>query len=113
MKKFEYRTEYYSGRDDRGSVFAMNLDKLNKLGEEGWEMCGVFYNGSDTVYHFRKELPDDNKIQLKYKDLTIQATIIKDFGDKAIVLAQDRVSLAFKRNGRWESFTPGFDLLEF
>ena len=50
---------------------------------------------------------------MRYKDLVIRATIIKDFGNKAVVLSQDRVSLAFKRGEQWEAFSPGFDLLEF
>lgn len=103
MKKFEYTSIPLCDRIED------SLESLNKWGQEGWSFCDTF---AGSIF-LKRELPDDNEIQLKYKDLTIQATIIKDFGEKAIVLAQDRVSLAFKRNGRWESFTPGFDLLEF
>ncbi len=48
MKKFEYH--YHSGFLDVGD--------LNKLGEEGWELCTHKTDEYDTYneYHFKREI---------------------------------------------------------
>lgn len=46
MKKYEYNT----------ITLGMNdcLD-LNQLGDEGWEMCGVFHADYKITYYFKKK----------------------------------------------------------
>ena len=101
MKKFEY---LHQKRSDKPLI-----EELSDLGKEGWEFISEY----NKHLLLKREIPDKSEINMRYKDLVIKATIIKDFGNKAVVLSQDRVSLAFKRNGEWEAFTPGFDLLNF
>ena len=101
MKKFEY---LHQKRSDKSLI-----EELSDLGKEGWEFISEY----NKYLLLKREIPDKSEINMRYKDLVIKATIIKDFGNKAVVLSQDRVSLAFKRNGEWEAFTPGFDLLNF
>ena len=101
MKKFEY---LHQKRSDKSLI-----EELSDLGKEGWEFISEY----NKYLLLKREIPDESEINMRYKDLVIRATIIKDFGNKAVVLSQDRVSLAFKRNGEWEAFSPGFDLLEF
>ena len=101
MKKFEY---LHQKRSDKSLI-----EELSDLGKEGWEFISEY----NKHLLLKREIPDESEINVRYKDLVIKATIIKDFGNKAVVLSQDRVSLAFKRNGEWEAFSPGFDLLDF
>ena len=101
MKKFEY---LHQKRSDKPLI-----EELSDLGKEGWEFISEY----NKHLLLKREIPDESEINMRYKDLVIKATIIKDFGNKAVVLSQDRVSLAFKRNGEWEAFSPGFDLLDF
>ena len=101
MKKFEY---LHQKRSDKPLI-----EELSDLGKEGWEFISEY----NKHLLLKREIPDESEINMRYKDLVIRATIIKDFGNKAVVLVQDRVSIAFKRNGEWEAFSPGFDLLEF
>ena len=101
MKKFEY---LHQKRSDKSLI-----EELSDLGKEGWEFISEY----NKHLLLKREIPDKSEINMRYKDLVIKATIIKDFGNKAVVLSQDRVSLAFKRGEEWESFTPGFDLLGF
>ena len=101
MKKFEY---LHQKRSDKSLI-----EELSDLGKEGWEFISEY----NKYLLLKREIPDKSEINMRYKDLVIKATIIKDFGNKAVVLSQDRVSLAFKRNGEWEAFSPGFDLLDF
>ena len=101
MKKFEY---LHQKRSDKPLI-----EELSDLGKEGWEFISEY----NKHLLLKREIPEKSEIDMKYKDLVLKATVIKDFGNKAVVLSQDRVSLAFKRNGEWEAFSPGFDLLEF
>ena len=101
MKKFEY---LHQKRSDKPLI-----EELSDLGKEGWEFISEY----NKHLLLKREIPEKSEINMRYKDLVIKATIIKDFGNKAVVLSQDRVSLAFKRNGEWEAFSPGFDLLDF
>ena len=101
MKKFEY---LHQKRSDKPLI-----EELSDLGKEGWEFISEY----NRYLLLKREIPEKSEIDMKYKDLVLKATVIKDFGNKAVVLSQDRVSLAFKRNGEWEAFSPGFDLLEF
>lgn len=101
MKKFEY---LHQKRSDKSLI-----EELSDLGKEGWEFISEY----NKHLLLKREIPDESEINVRYKDFVIKATIIKDFGNKAVVLSQDRVSLAFKRNGEWEAFSPGFDLLDF
>ena len=101
MKKFEY---LHQKRSDKPLI-----EELSDLGKEGWEFISEY----NKHLLLKREIPEKSEINMRYKDLVIKATIIKDFGNKAVVLSQDRVSLAFKRNGEWEAFSPGFDLLGF
>ena len=119
MTKFEYLKLSYSvvqlckkTEEEHGSTVITDW-KLEELGNEGWEMCGCKSDGTWSTYYFKREIPEKSEITVKYKDIVIEATIIKDFGSKAVILSQDRVSLAFKRGEEWEAFSPGFDLLEF
>ena len=101
MKKFEY---LHQKRSDKPLI-----EELSDLGKEGWEFISEY----NKHLLLKREIPDESEINVRYKDFVIKATIIKDFGNKAVILSQDRVSLAFKRNGEWEAFSPGFDLLDF
>ena len=101
MKKFEY---LHQKRSDKPLI-----EELSDLGKEGWEFISEY----NKHLLLKREIPEKSEIDMKYKDLVLKATVIKDFGNKAVVLSQDRVSLAFKRNGEWEAFSPGFDLLDF
>lgn len=101
MKKFEY---LHQKRSDKPLI-----EELSDLGKEGWEFIYEY----NRYLLLKREIPEKSEITVKYKDIVIEATIIKDFGSKAVILSQDRVSLAFKRGEEWEAFSPGFDLLEF
>ena len=101
MKKFEY---LHQKRSDKPLI-----EEISDLGKEGWEFISEY----NKHLLLKREIPDESEINVRYKDFVIKATIIKDFGNKAVILSQDRVSLAFKRNGEWEAFSPGFDLLDF
>lgn len=101
MKKFEY---LHQKRSDKSLI-----EELSDLGKEGWEFISEY----NKHLLLKREIPEKSEITVKYKDIVIDATIIKDFGSKAVILSQDRVSLAFKRGEQWEAFSPGFDLLNF
>ena len=48
MTKWEYQTEY---------ILGLQQDRLNQLGNEGWELAGV----KDCYYFFKRPLPKNSK----------------------------------------------------
>nr|WP_304217174.1 DUF4177 domain-containing protein [Fredinandcohnia onubensis] len=53
MKRFEYKVENIQIQSKNGSDFNTKInERLNSLGEEGWELSGV--NG--TVFYFKREI---------------------------------------------------------
>ena len=109
MKKFEYSCVYRYFENSAG----ITEDELKDLGEQGWELCDVRTIVTGNAYYFKREICESiyPEIKLQYQHLVIDAVIVKDLGDRALVIAQDRVALAFKKDGEWISYSSGFDLL--
>lgn len=109
MKKFEYSCIYRSLENSAD----ITEDELKDLGEQGWELCGINSDGTWNTYYLKREICESiyPEIKLHYQHLVIDAVIVKDLGDRALVIAQDRVALAFKKDGEWISYSSGFDLL--
>lgn len=109
MKKFEYSCIFRSVNNSGD----FTEDELKEFGEQGWELCGISNDGTWNTYYLKREICEStySEIKLHYQHLVINAIIVKDLGDRALVMAQDRISLAFKKNGEWISYSSGFDLL--
>jgi len=57
MTKYEYHTD----NRIRGAQYAVSeIDWLNRLGQQGWELCAVSEPDTEakTYYFFKRALPD-------------------------------------------------------
>ena len=50
FKKFEYLEKSFNYHD------TWDIEtKLNNLGAKGWEMCGMYVDGVDLIFYFKRE----------------------------------------------------------
>lgn len=52
MRKFEYKKIY------KGRFAKLSEQELNILGNDGWELCGI-YGDEYSYYYFKRELEDE------------------------------------------------------
>lgn len=63
MKKFEYKIIRFTA----GKL--TELDILNGLGKEGWEVCGVLFHLQVLYYYVKREKPTKLQRLLKFLKL--------------------------------------------
>lgn len=111
MKKFEYKELSYSvvqpckkPEEKHGST-AITDWKLEELGNQGWELCGCKSDGTWSTYYFKREIPQQieefEKILVSYDDKKLSATVLKKSEGRAVVLVQDRITLAYLHKNEW------------
>lgn len=60
MKKFEYLKLSYSmvqpccKEGEKSGSVSITEEKLEELGNQGWEMCGCKYDGTWSTYYFKR-----------------------------------------------------------
>lgn len=111
MKKFEYTKLSYSvvqpckrPEETYGTTVITDW-KLEELGNKGWELCGCKYDGTWSTYYFKREVPQQieefEKITVNYDDKKLSATVLKKSEGRAVVLVQDRITLAYLHKNEW------------
>ena len=111
MKKFEYLVLQYSmygpckKDEDKSGPIVITDWKLEELGNEGWELCSCRYDGTWSKYYFKREIPQQieefEKILVSYDDKKLSATVLKKSEGRAVVLVQDRITLAYLHKNEW------------
>lgn len=74
MKKFEYRIEKY-----------LSVDKLNELGDEGWELVSVLSNPNNLIAFLKREMTEGVLQQRKKKKSEFLDTPLIEFYDKGCI----------------------------
>ena len=56
MKKWEYEMENLSRAASRDNI----MNRINKMGKRGWEMCGASTTDTNVMFYFKREKTNQN-----------------------------------------------------